>query len=65
MTRPMLATCVRPSHASLSSMEPTAPTFTPTQLGDTTLPAYTATGTDAKRSHLLYERVIPVVNNAL
>lgn len=48
-----------------SSMEPTAPTFTPTQLGDTTLPAYTATGTDAKRSHLLYERVIPVVNNAL
>ena len=48
-----------------SSMEPTAPTFTPTQLGDTTLPAYTATGIDAKRSHLLYERVIPVVNNAL
>lgn len=48
-----------------SSMEPTAPTFTPAQLGDTTLPAYTATGADAKRSHLLYERVIPVVNNAI
>jgi len=48
-----------------SSMEPTAPSFTPAQLGDTTLPAYTATGSDAKRSHLLYERVIPVVNNAI
>jgi hypothetical protein len=48
-----------------SSQESTTPSFTPSQLGDATLPTYTATGADVKRAHLLYERVIPVVNNAL
>ncbi|MCB9496617.1 MAG: prepilin-type N-terminal cleavage/methylation domain-containing protein [Fibrobacteria bacterium] len=39
--------------------------FTASQLGDTTIGDYTASGQAAKRSHILYERIIPVVNNVL
>lgn len=45
--------------------EKSAPTFTGAQLGDTTLGTYTATGAAAKQSHILYQRIIPVVNNVL
>lgn len=47
-----------------NAQEPTAATFTGSQLGDTTL-AYTASGVDATKAHILYDRLIPVVNNAL
>lgn len=48
-----------------SDLQGSAPTFTKYQLGDTAVGNYTASGTDAKRSHILYQRIIPVVNNVL
>ncbi len=48
-----------------SNGEAIAPSFTARQLGDTTMGGYTASGTAATRSHILYERIIPVVNNVL
>jgi len=45
--------------------EAVVPTFTARQLGDTTMGDYTASGAAATRSHILYERIIPVVNNVL
>ena len=48
-----------------SNSEGVAPSFTAAELGDTTIGTYTATGTSAKRSHILYQRIIPVVNNVL
>lgn len=49
---------------SQNAQEPTAASFTGAQLGDTTF-TYTASGPDATKAHILYDRVIPVVNNAL
>lgn len=37
--------------------------FTGTDLGDPALPDYTASGADTARSHILLQRIIPVVNN--
>lgn len=48
-----------------SDLEGAAPSFTKHQLGDTAVGNYTATGDAAKRSHILYQRIIPVVNNVL
>lgn len=48
-----------------SNGEGAAPTFTGQELGDTTIGTYTATGASAKSSHILYQRIIPVVNNVL
>lgn len=38
-------------------------TFTGAELGDPALPTYTASGADTARSHVLLQRIIPVVNN--
>lgn len=46
-----------------SNGEAVAPAFSARQLGDTTMGDYTASGSAASRSHILYERIIPVVNN--
>ena len=48
-----------------ANLEGPAPTFTAAQLGDPAVGTYTATGAAAKRSHILYQRIIPVVNNVL
>ena len=39
--------------------------FTGPELGDSLLPDYTASGADTAKSHILLQRVIPVVNNGL
>lgn len=38
-------------------------TYTGAELGDPALPSYTASGADTTRSHVLLQRIIPVVNN--
>lgn len=48
-----------------TDLEGVPPTFTADQLGDTAVGDYTASGSAAKRSHILYQRIIPVVNNVL
>lgn len=48
-----------------SNNEGEAPSFTGLELGDTAIGTYTATGSSAKSSHILYQRIIPVVNNVL
>jgi hypothetical protein len=47
-----------------ANKEGVAPAFSALQLGDPEMADYVASGSDAKRSHILVERIIPVVNNA-
>jgi prepilin-type N-terminal cleavage/methylation domain-containing protein len=50
----------------LKSGEGSPQGFSTDQLGDLSLPSgYTASGADAMKSHILYQRIIPVVNNRL